>query len=190
MFKRLTILDEDYIATESAAVGAIKDAQEAIYKAVNPYMDIACSPTDEIRFCPAYLQIKSELRPVESINTILQAIDSAVMAKRRNYSLSAAAKMSEIYNYIYKIDTSSIGAAEEAIGIFGGSENVSFNLTDFSVELSENGVLFFRNKLAGFRELASAIPSELNSATNSNDIAGTASILQRLVLLKEFVKIL
>ena len=193
--KKLTILDENFISSECSAVRLIEDTSSLINSISTPVREISCADSEEIRFCPEYIQIKSEINPVGSVNDIINKCVNAIGEKYIAFTLENSARLSLIYNKLFSIDVHNISASDEIMTIFGGSENVNYSLeikdcSPVKVVLTDAAINNLRKKLSDIRVLASNSLSALNNAVNLNDIAETKNILLKTFLMKHFIKYL
>jgi hypothetical protein len=186
--KRLTILDKDFILVESDASAAILNATSTINTLTSPLMDLACKDGEDVRTCPSYIELRATVNPVESVNTVVNKLISAIIQKRRTFKIADVALMSEIYNAINRsFDVNKASAIEQACSLFGSLDNFNFNPATETVEVTDSGISEFIRKLGNLREAAIQSLSSLSNAANNNDINETTHNLKNITLLKEFI---
>ena len=188
--KKLTILDEEFITTESSAITALQAASKLINNIKMPVISMSCNESEQVRFSPAYIQLRADINPVQSVNEIVSRCVNAITSNKKSYSLEESATLSSIYNIIYGIPVTNINAIEEATNIFGDIDGIDYNKDENRVDITESNVLEFRKKIGIIREDATRILSELNNAVNVNNLNEVSTILQKFVLMKEFANTL
>ena len=183
-----SILEENFFLVEGQAISALKNANTILEECdCSQFNNI--SSTGELRLDPEYLNHRANIDPLGSASKACQLINSRISGDKdafRNMDLDKATKITIIFSKLnpeWKLNNDT--AIEDLVGFYGGPNGCSYDPSTKILKLSDSGVISFRNRLGEIRELASKLPTELNSMASLNDKAGVSDKLEKLALIKK-----